>query len=456
MAKKEQKEAVLNVLTRDGLSIDQIRDVLGFAIEKRTLQRWLKDLREQDRITVLGEARATRYLLKEQTKFGEEEDSKSGIIPLSAEGNEILALVSRPLNKRIPVGYQRGFLESYRPNIDSYLTVKDKERLAELGKTQGDNQPAGTYARQILNRLLIDLSWNSSRLEGNTYSLLDTELLIHEGKSAEDKSPRETQMILNHKDAIEFLVDTFDEIGLNRYTLLNLHGLLSNNLLPNRAASGRLREFGVGITGSVFTPLGVPQLISEFFHLILEKANKIDNPFEQVFFMLVHFPYLQPFEDVNKRVSRLAANIPLNLHNLAPLSFVDVPEAFYVKGILGIYELNRVELFKDVFMWAYERSAFRYAAVRQSVGEPDTFHLKYREEIRDVILRIVLQLSPKREAAQMVKNESMRIPKDERAKFVEAVETELMTMHEGNFARYRISPAEFRKWQAVWSLVQAH
>lgn len=448
MTKKQQPEAILALLTESGLSIEQIMDRLGFPIEKRTLQRRLRELKDNNQVIVSGEGRATRYFPKGQET--EIQDSPADLIPLSPEGKEILALVSRPETQRIPVGYNRDFLENYRPDTDGYLTPEDKKKLAEIGKTQGNDQPAGTYARQILNRLLIDLSWNSSRLEGNTYSLLDTELLIHEGKPAGDKSPKETQMILNHKDAIEFLVDTADEIGFNRYTMLNLHALLSNNLLPNPAASGRLREFGVGITNAVFTPLGIPQLISEFFDLILEKANQIQNPFEQVFFVLVHFPYLQPFDDVNKRVSRLAANIPLNRHNLAPLSFIDVPEAYYVKGILGIYEMNRTALFKDVFMWAYERSAMRYAAIRQSLGEPDTFRLKYREEIRDVIVKIVMQAMQKETAIQTIKNEAEKLPTDDRAKFIEAVETELMGMHEGNFARYRIMPSEFKKWIAVW------
>ncbi|WP_373400427.1 hypothetical protein V8V91_12890 [Algoriphagus halophilus] len=93
----------------------------------------------------------------------------------------------------------------------------------------------------------------------------------------------ETQMILNHKEAIEFLVESSDGVGFNRYTFLNLHALLSNNLLPNPAASGKLRTFGVGITNSVFTPLGIPQLIEESFDLILEKVSQIENPFEQAF-----------------------------------------------------------------------------------------------------------------------------------------------------------------------------
>lgn len=446
--KKKQIETILSLLAEGSWSIEQISDRLGFAIERRTLQRRLKELKEDNRIAVSGDARATRYSLKEKQQGlpKEQED----LVPMSPEGKEILGFITKPVAKRKPVSYNRLFLEHYRPNIDSYLTTVDKEKLAEIGRTQGGNQPAGTYAQQILNRLLIDLSWNSSRLEGNTYSLLDTERLIHEGTPAQDKSLKETQMILNHKDAIEFLVDTAGDISFSRHIILNLHALLSNNLLPDPAAPGRLREFSVGITNSVFTPLAIPQLISEFFDLILEKANLIENPFEQAFFVSVHLPYLQPFDDVNKRVSRLAANIALNRHNLAPLTFIDVPEEYYVRGLLGVYELNRIELLKDVFIWAYERSAMRYAAIRQSLGEPDTFRLQYRDKIRTVILNIFLQMMNKDQTKHAIQSEAQTLPADDRNKFIEAVETELLGMHEGNYARYRISLDEFRKWHEIW------
>jgi len=447
MKKQQQIEAILELLQEQGLSIEQIEENLNFSIERRTLQRRLKELKESNRLLTKGEARSTRYFPKVK-KY--ENEASDDLIPLSIEGKKILKLISLSEIQRIPVGYNKQFLENYLPNIDSYLSPKEKEILLEIGKTQGDNQAAGTYARQILNRLLIDLSWNSSRLEGNTYSLLDTELLIHDGKPADDKSAKETQMILNHKDAIEFLVDESDEIGFNRYTILNLHALLSNNLLPNPSASGRLREFGVGITNSVFTPLEIPQLISEYFDLILSKVNQIKDPFEQAFFILVHFPYLQPFDDVNKRVSRLAANIPFNRKNLSPLSFIDVPEDYYIKGMLAVYELNRTDLLKDVFIWAYERSAMRYAAIRQSLGEPDTFRLKYRDEMKNTIVKIILQKAQKDGAIQIIKDDANNLPQNDQAKFIESVETELIGLHDGNFARYKISPSEFKRWKQIW------
>ena len=216
-------------------------------------------------------------------------------------------------------------------------------------------------------------------------SLLDTKRLIEFGLEAEGRDHREAQMILNHKDAIEFLALNAADIGFNRYTVLNLHGILANNLLADPTAAGRLRHIGVGIGGSVYHPPETPQLIEECFVQLLATAGAITDPFEQAFFAMVHLPYLQPFDDVNKRVSRLAANIPFIKANLSPLSFTDVPRDLYSHAVLGVYELNRTDLLRDVFIWAYERSADRYAAIQQSLGEPDPFRLRYREALRTLI-----------------------------------------------------------------------
>jgi Fic family protein len=211
----------------------------------------------------------------------------------------------------------------------------------------------------------------------------------------QDRAHLDAQMILNHEDAIEFLVGAADEIGFNRYTIFNLHALLANNLLADSRAAGRLRYIAVGIERSTFQPLEVSQLIEESFDQILATATAaaICDPFEQAFFVMVQLPYLQPFDDVNKRVSRLAANIPLIKGNLSPLSFADVPRQTYTEAVLGVYELTQIDFLKDVFIWAYERSAARYAAVRQSLGEPDPFRFRYREQLRELIAELVRALS---------------------------------------------------------------
>jgi len=247
-------------------------------------------------------------------------------------------------------------------------------------------------------------------------------------------------------------VGSAEEIGFNRHTILNLHALLANNLLADPEATGRLRWIAVGIEKSAFHPLEMPQMIEEYFDQILATAEAIEDPFEQAFFVMVQLPYLQPFDDVNKRVSRLAANIPLIKTNLTPLSFTDVPAKTYTEAMLGVYEINRIELLKDVFVWAYKRSASRYAAVRQSLGEPDPFRLKHRTAMRDIVQTIVLERLDKKAAfARIAAWADQNIEAGDQDQFRQVAENEVLGLHEGNFARYQIRPSQFSEWQEVWN-----
>lgn len=445
----------------DGVSAQQIADALAGDLPLRTLQYRLQRLVEDGRLAKEGERRWTKYYLpvegadEKETAVPHEaegEDEGNDLIPLSEESAAVRAYLRQPPEARKPAGYDRAFLDSYQPGISFYLSLDERAQLAKVGKPQIAEQPAGTYAKQILNRLLIDLSWNSSRLEGNTYSLLDTKRLIEFGEEVEGRDRMEAQMILNHKDAIEFLVGEADDIGFNRYTILNLHAMLANNLLADETAAGRLRHIAVGIERSAFHPLEVPQLIEECFDQILATTAAIEDPFEQAFFFMVQLPYLQPFDDVNKRVSRIAANIPLIKNNLAPLSFTDVPRRTYTEAVLGVYELNKIDLLKDVFIWAYERSATRYAAVRQSLGEPDPFRLQYRDAIRTVVRDVVRQAMGRKDAvAHIVTYARDNVEATDHGRFREVAENELLALHEGNFARYQIRPAEFEAWRRVWN-----
>jgi hypothetical protein len=438
-----------------GVKAEDIRRGLSLTISPRALQRRLKRLADAGRIMTEGSGTGTRYLPAAASTMPPKDVTAStsavGVIPLSPASEEIKKIITQPLAARTPVGYRGEFLDAYIPNETFYLSVELRQELERIGQVGISNLPAGTYIRRIMHRLLIDLSWNSSRLEGNTYSLLETQRLLDLGETAEGKTAQDAQMILNHKAAIEMLADRAEEIGFNRYTICNLHALLADNLLADPAACGRLRSLSVGIGGTVFHPLEVPQQIEEHFQEILTKATAIADPFEQAFFVMVHLPYLQPFEDVNKRVSRLAANIPLARHNLCPLSFIDVPQEDYVNGIVGVYELNRVEYMRDVFIWAYRRSAARYAAVRQSLGEPDPFRLRNRSKIGEFVRTVVQGKMDKSQATQWIAQQAAGgIPKPDRAKFIEVVETELSSLHEGNIARYQLRPGEFNDWEEGW------
>ncbi len=444
---------------REGVSIKNIIESLENRLSRRTLQRRLAQLVENERLVILGRGRGAHYQIPENKIVADVaiplptvKARIDNYIPVSTEGKVVKKVVGLQIHDRQPVGYNRSFLDRYIPNKSFYLPEIIRHHLKALGHPTEDKQPAGTYLKKIFSRLLIDLSWNSSRLEGNTYSLLETERLLELGESAEGKGAMEAQMILNHKAAIELLVEPATEIGLNRYTILNLHALLSDNLLGDPRACGRLRDRPVSISGTVYYPLEVPQLINECFQQICDTATAIYDPFERAFFAMVHLPYLQPFEDVNKRVSRLVANIPLVGQNLCPLSFVDVPNQAYIDGILGVYELNRIELLRDVFVWAYERSCNRYSAVRQSLGEPDLFRLRYRLKIYEFVSGVVKGKMTKREAIRWIAKESEEgIPEDDKMRFIEVVETELGSLHDGNFARYRLRPSEFKTWYHRWA-----
>jgi hypothetical protein len=449
-----QQELILKalILFPEGASIEEIQKAADLGIDKRQFQRRLNTLIDSCQIKRTGKSRGTKYHTLKSEKIETSEINPEFELLISKEGEEIRRHVSLPEEKRISVSYNKNFLEVYKPNVDFYLSIEQRENLRKVGRI-GDNsiQEAGTYAKQILQKLLIDLSWNSSRLEGNTYSLLETEELIEFGKEADNKSAMEAQMILNHKEAIEFIVQSADDIGYNRYTILNLHALLANNLLPDPAAPGRLRKIPVGIKKSVYTPIAIPQVIEDMFDIILQKAREINDPFEQAFFVMVHLPYLQPFEDVNKRTSRLAMNIAFNTHNLSPLSFIDVPHELYIQGLLGVYELNRVELLRDIFIWAYNRSSTRYASIRQTVGEPDPFRIKYRSEIKEMITKVVVENFSRKEAVAHIEKRSKKLPQEDQHRFIEAVETELLNLHEGNYARYWIKPPEFKIWKENWT-----
>ncbi len=438
----------------EGIGISALEKALGQYLSKpinrRTLQRRLKALIKEKRIGTEGESIALVYkhaIGKDKVIDSSSRGDAELYVPVSTEGGVIRDTVAQPLIRRRPIGYQHLFLEEYKPGVTFYLSESLRSQFHEMGRTPSGERPAGTYAREILDRVLIDLSWASSRLEGNTYNRLDTQNLIEFGQAAVGKDIHETQMILNHKAAIEMLVEEADQVGFDMFTFLNLHAILSENLLPNDEACGRLRRRPVDISGSTFLPLAMPQVLEDCFRMLLQKASAIPDPFEQAFFIMVQLPYLQPFEDVNKRVSRLGANIPLFRNNLCPLSFIDVPEKSYIEGTLGVYELNKIDLLRDVFVWAYERSCQRYLAITKSMGVPDPLRIRYRDALIQVVQAIVRGIKAPSDQKILQLAEDL-VPGHDRESFIKMAMETLSQLHEGNIVRYRLKLSEFRAWKS--------
>ena len=428
-----------------------LADLLGRhpGLARRTAQRWLARLIADGALESVGDGRGRRYFVPAATTAQQVSGAqRTEAIPISEDSREIIAYVDQPLEARKPVGYTRGLLADYRPNETYYLTEAQRDQLRRMGSFDphaGDALPPGTLGHGILNRVLVDLSWASSRLEGNTYTRLDTRELIEHGNAAEGRARIETQMILNHKAATEMLLENADIADFNRYTVLNLHSALAENLLPNPADEGRTRRHRVEIGKSVYRPLSVPAQLDELLDAMLDKVRRIADPFEQSFFVMVHLPYLQPFADVNKRTSRLLANLPLLRANLCPLTFLDVPAATYNSAVLGVYEMTRVELLRDLYMWAYERSTHEYLAVKADLVEPDPVRLAYRDFIKEIVRDVVR--SNRDDTVGWIDARMEHVAAEDRSNVRAHVLDDLRRLHEGVLARYGLRVAEYERWR---------
>jgi Fic family protein len=321
----------------------------------------------------------------------------------------------------VEISYRREFVDRYQPNESSLLPVDLARALQEQARLQGQ-QPASNYAHRVLDQLLIDLSWQSSRLEGNRKTLLATRELFLRGRSAGDDT--DATMLLNHKDAIEFLVDAVPTYGFTLPVIRNVQSTLMNGLLADASALGSTRT-------------------DEMLGSIVEKSRAIRNPIECAFFLWVNIAYLQPFQDGNKRTSRLCANVPLLLSNCAPLSFLDVEPINYAMAMIGVYEQQDVSLAVDLFDRTYRRSIEKYRAILESLGAPDRLRAKFREELGDAIRRIVAQGTPLNTAV-----ETLPIPSEQRSGFTEMLRRELAHLEPYNCARYRLTIGTTEEWVA--------
>ena len=415
-----------------------ILEKLGSEYKERSVRRWLVEMSRRGIIQIIGKKRATCYQLASK-----EYHSPAENISYVSEPTD---LIRQPLFQRKPVSYNPIWLEEYKPNITNYLSYEAKDKMQKLGQRAKDEEAAGTYARQILNRLLIDLSYNSSRLEGNTYSLLDTQRLIIEGETAQGKLDAEKVMILNHKEAIRFLVDHADHIDPNYNTICTLHYLLSDGLvLPQYA--GKIRDHGVRIGGSTYIPYENPKILEQKLQLICKKAVQIEDPFEQSFFLLTHISYLQAFTDVNKRTARLAANISFIKKNFVPLSFNGIEKEDYASAVICVYEFNDVRPLADLFITSYLRTCDLFNATAESLGF-DRIRVVYRQQRRQLIREIIGNTLKGAAMQKYLEAQTIKlIPLENQAAFMEDLYEDLDNIGPQTIGGLGISVEQLNSWQ---------
>lgn len=433
------KKVVIQILQqlKDFISLSALLKEMGSSFKERTVRRWLAELIQEGLVEKKGQRKSAKYRISNQPL---------DVKVFSRESEKTIARVRAPLQKRLPIAYIPEWISSYVPNKTFYIPKKDRAYLSSIGKRSLNQDPAGTYAHQIYNRLLIDLSYNSSRLEGNTYSLLDTQKLILEGAGAEGKLDEEKIMILNHKEAIRYLVDRAALIQIQTETIYTLHFLLSDGLV-DRHLSGIVRDCGVRIGGSTYIPYENPKDLRKALDQITEKAAMIKDLFEQSFFLLVHLSYLQPFVDVNKRTARLIANIPMIKYNFVPLSFNDIDKDDYTSAILSIYELQDIRPLLDLYLFSYTRTCASYDATIKNIGF-DEIRVRYRSQRREILREIILQNLHGNKMNLYIETQTRKLVKQEdQSAFIEDTLFDIREMAPHRLVGLGVTDDEFKLWK---------
>ncbi|KKT87078.1 MAG: Fic protein [Microgenomates group bacterium GW2011_GWA1_Microgenomates_45_10] len=343
------QQKIIDILLEEGaLSSSDIHAALKRRGEDRslvTIKRNLSGIVKEGVAIVSGAGPATSYTISPIGRLFADVDAKQ--------------YVATEPDKRY--GLTRYNFELIPAMPNSLLSDREIETLekatVEYHKRTLDLPPA--IQKKELERLVIELSWKSSKIEGNTYTLLDTEKLILEGKEASGHPKSEATMILNHKDAFTFVHQHTKEFqNLTRDNLEEVHRVLVRDL----GVRFGLRSKPVGVLGSIYQPLDNAYQIGEAVDNLSDAVSHMQTPYEKALIALLGISYIQPFEDGNKRTARLMANAILLAHNRAPLSYRSVDEEEYRATLLVFYELNSLMAFKRIFVSQYDFAARNYAA----------------------------------------------------------------------------------------------
>lgn len=348
MTSKTEKlnQSVIDLITENSpISTKDILQHLDNEVSIATLKRVLQHLVRKQLIVSVGKGKSTTYALSKSyqilhtididTYFEQEIDERK--IKLSYDFDLV-----------------KGFLEDFsifteeELNTLNWLNSKYLQNIKELSQT--------TYDKE-LERLAIDLSWKSSQIEGNTYSLLETERLLQEKQTAKGKTKDEAVMLLNHKDTLDFIIENQDFIlPMSIAKIEMIHSLLIKEL----GVSRNIRMRRVGISGTNYVPLDNDFQIREALEQTCEVINKRTSIFEKGFLALVLLSYIQPFEDGNKRTARIVSNAILIHGKHCPISFRTVDSIEYKKAMLIFYEQNNISAFKKIFMQQFEFAVNTY------------------------------------------------------------------------------------------------
>ena len=324
---------------------DEITRGVAFEESDATMKRLIASLVDKGDIVVTGKARATRYSLSAQAHL---------LMPLNLD-----TYFAKDVDERqVQTSFNFDLIRNQFPDVTLFTDdeLKHLNELQQQFRNHVDEMSPNEY-RKEMERLGIDLSWKSSQIEGNTYSLLETERLLRESKTADGKTKEEAVMLLNHKDALRFILDNPDYLEMLSITHIeDIHTLLTKELSVDRG----IRHRRVGITGTNYHPLDNEFQIREALHDTCELINGKSDVFEKALLALVLLSYIQAFSDGNKRTARITSNAILIANGYCPLSFRTVDSVDYKKAMLIFYEQNNIYAFKQIFMQQFEFAVSEY------------------------------------------------------------------------------------------------
>jgi len=342
----ETQELILNYLkSKPNTSSKEIFEGLNSAVSYATVKRSLSKLLSENHITQQGNAKNSRYALSPTFNL---------FYPINLD-----EYYSKEIDEReILTGYNFSLIPEILQNV-SLFTSPELTLLNNLQSKFSENiaQLSDFEYQKDMERLAIDLSWKSSQIEGNTYSLLETERLLKDKQTAEGKTKDEAIMLLNHKDAIDFVAANSDYfLLLNIAKMEELHSILIKELGVDR----NIRTRRVGITGTNYRPLDNEFQIREALQQTCDLINNRSTIFEKALFALVLLSYIQAFTDGNKRMARITANALLIANKYCPISFRTVDSIEYKKAMLLFYEQNNISAFKKIFVNQFKFAVENY------------------------------------------------------------------------------------------------
>lgn len=351
--------------------------------------------------------------------------------------------LAKPAIKRQKVGYNDQFLASYEPNKTFYLSANQREQLHRACPPDSFNAADERMSRQV-RRFMADLTHNSSAFEGVNVRYADTIEFLEQNIESRNMSPNEAVILRNHYNAIRYIVEGIHhppqegDLQLREYEIRSIHSIASAGLFADSAKQGTLRTSAVEIRDSAYIPPAQPDVIVHEFRALVEKVSQINDPYEQSLFLLVHLPYLQPFSDCNKRLSRLACNVPLLAGGCIPVSWAEVNQRDYTDSLMCVYEHNSTYGMAEVFTDACCRSIERMV-LHDGMRTPSRMEISHAQLIAEAVRRRILEGDDALPAGVGAK---------EAAEFNQIVESSLNDIRRNEMAAapFRLQLRDVRRW----------